>query len=119
MTSIHNRTYRVENIDNLVYSKTIIVKVSLDRYKEWELTIKDLDIKVNSNKINYARKEVKQKLLELHQKYLEDSLEEELKNSYFKYIIPYSRRAKTPQSENVKKLREENRKLKQENKDNE
>ena len=44
----------VEFIDDIRYAKTIIVDVGLDRKKEWELTIKDLGLKVNDNKINFC-----------------------------------------------------------------
>ena len=75
---IHKRTFRIEFIDDIRYAKTIIVDVGLDRKKEWELTIKDLGLKVNDNKINFAKKEIKQQLKQLHQDYIEDKLEEEL-----------------------------------------
>ena len=71
---IHKRTFRIEFIDDIRYAKTIIVDVGLDRKKEWELTIKDLGLKVNDNKINFAKKEIKQQLKQLHQDYIEDKL---------------------------------------------
>ena len=117
---IHKRTFRIEFIDDIRYAKTIIVDVGLDRKKEWELTIKDLGLKVNDNKINFAKKEIKQQLKQLHQDYLEDNLEEELKAIYSEYIKPYSLRSPNTQIENIKKMREEHNelkaKLKQENK---
>ena len=113
---IHKRTFRIEFIDDIRYAKTIIVDVGLDRKKEWELTIKDLGLKVNDNKINFAKKEIKQQLKQLHQDYLEDKLEEELKAVYSEYLKPYFGRSQTPQLENIKKMREEHKKLKQENK---
>ena len=119
---IHKRTFRIEFIDDIRYAKTIIVDVGLDRKKEWELTIKDLGLKVNDNKINFAKKEIKQQLKQLHQDYLEDNLEEELKAIYSEYIKPYSLRSPNTQIENIKKMREEHNelkaKLKQEKKDN-
>ena len=117
---IHKRTFRIEFIDDIRYAKTIIVAVGLDRKKEWELTIKDLGLKVNDNKINFAKKEIKQQLKQLHQDYLEDNLEEELKAIYSEYIKPYSLRSPNTRIENIKKMREEHNelkaKLKQENK---
>lgn len=117
---IHKRTFRIEFIDDIRYAKTIIVDVGLDRKKEWELTIKDLGLKVNDNKINFAKKEIKQQLKQLHQDYLEDNLEEELKAVYSEYLKPYFGRSQTSQLENIKKMREEHNelkaKLKQENK---
>ena len=117
---IHKRTFRIEFIDDIRYAKTIIVAVGLDRKKEWELTIKDLGLKVNDNKINFAKKEIKQQLKQLHQDYLEDNLEEELKTAYLEYIKPYYLRSPNSQKENIKKMREEHNelkaKLKQENK---
>lgn len=110
---IHKRTYRIESLDDTFFAKTIIVDVGLDRMKEWELVIKDFNIKVNDNKINSAKKEIKHQLRQLHLDYLEGILEEPLKSIYAEYIKPYYCRARTPQAENVKKLREENRKLKQ------
>lgn len=118
---IHKRTFRIEFIDDIRYAKTITVDVGLDRKKEWELTIKDLGLKVNDNKINFAKKEIKQQLKQLHQDYLEDNLEEELKAIYSEYIKPYSLRSPNTQIENIKKMREEHNelkaKLKQEKKD--
>ena len=118
---IHKRTFRIEFIDDIRYAKTIIVDVGLDRKKEWELTIKDLGLKVNDNKINFAKKEIKQQLKQLHQDYIEDKLEEELKTAYLEYIKPYSLRSPNSQKENIKKMREEHNelkaKLKQEKKD--
>ena len=117
---IHKRTFRIEFIDDIRYAKTIIVAVGLDRKKEWELTIKDLGLKVNDNKINFAKKEIKQQLKQLHQDYIEDKLEEELKTAYLEYIKPYYLRSPNTQIENIKKMREEHNelkaKLKQENK---
>ena len=117
---IHKRTFRIEFIDDIRYAKTIIVDVGLDRKKEWELTIKDLGLKVNDNKINFAKKEIKQQLKQLHQDYIEDKLEEELKTAYLEYIKPYYLRSPNSQKENIKKMREEynelKAKLKQENK---
>ena len=117
---IHKRTFRIEFIDDIRYAKTIIVAVGLDRKKEWELTIKDLGLKVNDNKINFAKKEIKQQLKQLHQDYIEDKLEEELKTAYLEYIKPYYLRSPSSQKENIKKMREEHNelkaKLKQENK---
>ena len=117
---IHKRTFRIEFIDDIRYAKTIIVDVGLDRKKEWELTIKDLGLKVNDNKINFAKKEIKQQLKQLHQDYIEDKLEEELKTAYLEYIKPYYLRSPNSQKENIKKMREEHNelkaKLKQENK---
>ena len=117
---IHKRTFRIEFIDDIRYAKTIIVTVGLDRKKEWELTIKDLGLKVNDNKINFAKKEIKQQLKQLHQDYIEDKLEEELKTAYLEYIKPYYLRSPNSQKENIKKMREEHNelkaKLKQENK---
>lgn len=119
-TMIHKRKLRIENIDSIRYAKTIIVDVGLDRKKEWELTIKDLGLKVNDNKINFAKKEIKQQLKQLHQDYIEDKLEEELKTAYLEYIKPYYLRSPNSQKENIKKMREEHNelkaKLKQENK---
>ena len=109
---IHKRTFRIEFIDDIRYAKTIIVSVGLDRKKEWELTIKDLGLKVNDNKINFAKKEIKQQLKQLHQDYLEDNLEEELKAIYSEYIKPYSLRSPNTQTENIKKMREEHNELK-------
>ena len=118
---IHKRTFRIEFIDDIRYAKTIIVDVGLDRKKEWELTIKDLGLKVNDNKINFAKKEIKQQLKQLHQDYIEDKLEEELKTAYLEYIKPYYLRSPNSQKENIKKMREEHNelkaKLKQEKKD--
>ena len=117
---IHKRKLRIEFIDDIRYAKTIIVDVGLDRKKEWELTIKDLGLKVNDNKINFAKKEIKQQLKQLHQDYIEDKLEEELKTAYLEYIKPYYLRSPNSQKENIKKMREEHNelkaKLKQENK---
>ena len=117
---IHKRTFRIEFIDDIRYAKTIIVDVGLDRKKEWELTIKELGLKVNDNKINFAKKEIKQQLKQLHQDYIEDKLEEELKTAYLEYIKPYYLRSPNSQKENIKKMREEHNelkaKLKQENK---
>ena len=117
---IHKRTFRIEFIDDIRYAKTIIVAVELDRKKEWELTIKELGLKVNDNKINFAKKEIKQQLKQLNQDYIEDNLEEELKAIYSEYIKPYSLRSPNTQIENIKKMREEHNelkaKLKQENK---
>ena len=70
---IHKRTYRIENIDKLIYYKTIVVNVGLDRMKEWELTIKEFNIKVNDNKINSAKKEIKE--LQDHVMRLEQEVE--------------------------------------------
>ena len=118
---IHKRTFRIEFIDDIRYAKTIIVDVGLDTKKEWELTIKDLGLKVNDNKINFAKKEIKQQLKQLHQDYIEDKLEEELKTAYLEYIKPYYLRSPNSQKENIKKMREEHNelkaKLKQENKE--
>ena len=117
---IHKRTFRIEFIDDIRYAKTITVDVGLDRKKEWELTIKDLGLKVNDNKINFAKKEIKQQLKQLHQDYIEDKLEEELKAVYSEYLKPYFGRSQNTQIENIKKMREEHNelkaKLKQENK---
>ena len=117
---IHKRTFRIEFIDDIRYAKTIIVAVGLDRKKEWELTIKELGLKVNDNKINFAKKKIKQQLKQLHQDYIEDKLEEELKTAYLEYIKPYYLRSPNSQKENIKKMREEHNelkaKLKQENK---
>ncbi len=119
---IHKRTYRIENIDKLKYYKTIVVNVGLDRMKEWELTIKEFGIKVNDNKINSAKKEIKKQLLQLHQDYLEDKLEDGLKVIYAEYMKPYFGKSQTPQSENVRRMREEHNEMKakieQEKKDN-
>lgn len=119
---IHKRTYRIENIDKLIYYKTILVSVGLDRMKEWELTIKEFNIKVNDNKINSAKKEIKKQLNQLHQDYLEDKLEDSLKVIYAEYMKPYFGRSQTPQSENVRRMREEHNEMKakveQEKKDN-
>lgn len=119
---IHKRTYRIENIDKLIYYKTIVVSVGLDRMKEWELTIKEFNIKVNDNKINSAKKEIKKQLNQLHQDYLEDKLEDSLKVIYAEYMKPYFGRSQTPQSENVRRMREEHNEMKakveQEKKDN-
>ena len=109
---IHKRTFRIEFIDDIRYAKTIIVAVGLDRKKEWELTIKDLGLKVNDNKINFAKKEIKQQLKQLHQDYLEDKLEEEFKTAYLEYIKPYYLRSPNTQIENIKKMREEHNELK-------
>ena len=109
---IHKRTFRIEFIDDIRYAKTIIVAVGLDRKKEWELTIKDLGLKVNDNKINFAKKEIKQQLKQLHQDYIEDKLEEELKTAYLEYIKPYYLRSPNTQIENIKKMREEHNELK-------
>ena len=111
---IHKRTYRIENIDKLIYYKTIVVNVGLDRMKEWELTIKEFGIKVNDNKINSAKKEIKKQLLQLHQNYLEDKLEDSLKVIYAEYMKPYFGRSQTPQSENVRRMREEHNRMKEE-----
>ena len=111
---IHKRTYRIENIDKLIYYKTIVVSVGLDRMKEWELTIKEFNIKVNDNKINSAKKEIKKQLLQLHQDYLEDKLEDSLKCIYAEYVKPYFGRSQTPQSENVRRMREEHNRMKEE-----
>ena len=110
---IHKRTYRIENIDKLIYYKTIVVSVGLDRMKEWELTIKEFNIKVNDNKINSAKKEIKKQLLQLHQDYLEDKLEYSLKVIYAEYMTPYFGRSQTPQSENVRRMREEHNRMKE------
>ena len=119
---IHKRTYRIENIDKLIYYKTIVVSVGLDRMKEWELTIKEFNIKVNDNKINSAKKEIKKQLNQLHQDYLEDKLEDSLKVIYAEYMKPYFGRSQTPQSENVRRMREEHNimkeKIEQEKKEN-
>ena len=109
---IHKRTFRIEFIDDIRYAKTIIVAVGLDTKKEWELTIKELGLKVNDNKINFAKKEIKQQLKQLHQNYIEDKLEEELKTAYLEYIKPYYLRSPNSQKENIKKMREEHNKLK-------
>ena len=114
---IHKRTFRIEFIEDIRYAKTIIVAVGLDRKKEWELTIKDLGLKVNDNKINFAKKEIKQQLKQLHQDYIEDKLEEELKTAYLEYIKPYYLRSPNSQKENIKKMREEHKKKKREKKD--
>lgn len=106
---IHKRTYRIEFVDNIKYYKTIIVDIALDRTKEWELTFKDFGFKVNNNKINSAKKEIKELLRNLHQDYLNNKLDEELKDIYAEYIKPYFGKTQTPQSENVKKLREQHR----------
>ena len=113
---IHKRTFRIEFIDDIRYAKTIIVDVGLDRKKEWELTIKNLGLKVNDNKINFAKKEIKQQLKQLHQDYLEDNLEEELKAVYVEYLKPYFGRSQNTQIENIKKMREEHKEMKQEKK---
>ena len=117
---IHKRTFRIEFIDDIRYAKTIIVAVGLDRKKEWELTIKDLGLKVNDNMISVATKKIKEQLRQLHKDYLEDKLEESLKAVYYEYVKPYSLRSPNSQKENIKKMREEHNelkaKLKQENK---
>lgn len=119
---IHKRTYRIEFVDNIKYYKTIIVDIALDRTKEWELTFKDFGFKVNNNKINSAKKEIKKLLRNLHQDYLDNKLDEELKVIYAEYIKPYFGRSQTPQSENVRRMREEHNEMKakveQEKKDN-
>lgn len=119
---IHKRTYRIEFVDNIKYYKTIIVDIALDRTKEWELTFKDFGFKVNNNKINSAKKEIKKLLRNLHQDYLDNKLDEELKDIYAEYIKPYFGRSQTPQSENVRRMREEHNEMKakveQEKKDN-
>ena len=109
---IHKRTFRIEFIDDIRYAKTIIVAVGLDRKKEWELTIKDLGLKVNDNMISVATKKIKEQLRQLHKDYLEDKLEESLKAAYLEYIKPYYLRSPNTQIENIKKMREEHNELK-------
>lgn len=114
---IHKRKLRIENIDDIKFSKTVIVEVGLDRKKEWELTIKDLGLKSNDNMISVATKKIKEQLRQLHKDYLEDKLEESLKVVYYEYVKPYSLRSPNSQIENIKKMREENNKNKREKKD--
>lgn len=106
---IHKRTYRIENTDDIIYHKTLIVNIGLDRTKEWELTIKDFGFKVNSNKLTFAKKEIKQLLLKLHQDYIDGTLDEKLRDTYSEYVKPYFLRSQLPQSESDKIRREENR----------
>lgn len=112
MGAIHKRTKRVEFVDNIKYYKTVIIDIGLDRTKEWELTIKDFGFKVNNNKLTHGKAEMKELLRKLHQDYLDDKLDENLKAVYAEYVKPYFGRNQTPQAENVKKLREEHRKSK-------
>jgi len=113
---IHRRKISIRYVDSIKYYKTIVVDVGLDRMKEWELTIKDFGIKVNDNKISYAEKQIKDQLRKLHKDYLEDKLEESLKNIYAEYVKPYFGRSQNTQVENIKKMREERNKLKDGNK---
>ena len=85
--------------------------------KEWELTIKDLNIKANSNKITVAEKSIKDQLRQLHKDYLEDKLEDNLKAVYYEYVKPYSLSSPNSQKENIRLMREEHKKMKQEKKD--
>ena len=109
---IHKRKLRIENIDNIKFSKTVIVDVGLDRKKEWELTVKDLGLQSNDNMISIATKKIKEQLRQLHKDYLEDKLEDNLKAVYYEYVKPYSLRSPNSQIENIKKRREENNKNK-------
>lgn len=109
---IHKRTYRIENTDDIIYHKTLIVNIGLDRTKEWELTIKDFGFKVNSNKLTFAKKEIKQLLLKLHQDYIDGILDEKLRDVYAEYVKPYFLRSQLPQAESDKIRREENRNAK-------
>lgn len=107
---IHKRTKRIEFLDDIKYAKTIIIDVGLDRYKEYELTMNELGLKANNNKINFAIKEIKEQLKKLHQDYIEDKIEDdEIKNKYSEYIKPYFGKSRIPQSESIKKLREEHK----------
>lgn len=106
---IHKRTKRVEFVDNIKYYKTVIIDIGLDRTKEWELTIKDFGFKVNNNKLTHGKAEMKELLRKLHQDYLDDKLDTDLKAVYAEYVKPYFGRNQTPQAENVKKLREQHR----------
>lgn len=109
---IHKRKLRIENIDNIKFSKTVIVDVGLDRKKEWELTVKDLGLQSNDNMISVATKKIKEQLRQLHKDYLEDNLEDNLKEVYYEYVKPYNLRSPNTQIENIKKIREENNKKK-------
>lgn len=106
---IHKRTYRIENTDDIIYHKTLIVNIGLDRTKEWELTIKDFGFKVNNNKLPFAKKEIKQLLLKLHQDYIDGTLDEKLRDVYAEYMKPYFLRSQLPQAESDKIRRAENR----------
>lgn len=116
---LHERTKRIDSLDGVKFSKTIVINITLDKYKEWEITIANLNIKANDNKMTKVLNKVKEYLREIHKGYLDGTLEEDIRTVYHEHIKPHKTRAKTPQSENVKKLREENRKLKQERKDDE
>ena len=110
---IHRRKISIRYVDEIKYYKTITVDVGLDRMKEWELTIKDFGIKVNDNKISYAEKQIKDCLRQLHKDYLENNLEEELKTIYSEYIKPYFGRSQNTQIENIRRMREEHNRLKE------
>ena len=114
---IHKRKLRIENIDSIKFSKTVIVEVGLDRKKEWELTVKDLGLKSNDNMISVATKKIKEQLRQLHKDYLEDKLEESLKAVYYEYVKPYSLPSPNSQKENIRLMREEHKKKKREKKD--
>jgi len=116
---LHERTKRIDSLDGVKFSKTIVINITLDKYKEWEMTIANLNIKANDNKVMKVLNKVKNYLREIHKGYLDGTLEEDIKAVYHEHVKPHKTRAKTPQSENVNKLREENRRFKQERKDNE
>lgn len=114
---LHRRTKRIEFLDDVRFYKTIIVEITLDRYKEWELTIKDFGLKTNNNKRLLAEKELKNQLRQMHRDYLDDKLEPSLKLIYAEYVKPFYGRSQTNQIENIKRMREEHNRQKQEDKD--
>lgn len=105
---LYKERKRIEFLDDVIFYKTIIVEVTLDRYKDYELTIKDFNIKVNGNSKFLAFKEVKDILRKLHKDYLENKIEDEkIKNLYSEYLKPYKGRSEFSQKENIQRLREE------------
>jgi hypothetical protein len=103
---IHERVHRIEFLDDIKFSKTIKVKVGLDRNKEWELTVKDLGLKANNNSISVATKEIRDGVREIHYKYLEGQLDVELEKAYSYY---FNTAEKLSQNDKIKKLREDNK----------
>jgi hypothetical protein len=117
MRIVHTRTKRVHYVDDVKYYKAVVIKISLDRYKEWELEVEDFKIKAFNNKLGIAIKEVKDKLRQLHKDYLDDTLEEEIRDVYKDYVKPFFWRSQISQKEfrasmkgfNKKRLENENK----------
>jgi hypothetical protein len=105
MKYIHKRDLRIRGFKGVQLSKTIVAPVFLNREKDWNILMPELNIHLENNSFFILKNELLNILHDIHIKYIEGTLEKNMVDIYKNYVERVKPLSKSEERELLRKQR--------------